>query len=204
MTESTKTQKVIEAMPTGLMSGQTGLESGGGKWAGRWVWAAVLQGAILAAITVFIVEPLSFFNVNWYYSPSKIIAGGGGGTWMFTGYALYLIVGVMGVAGTAMLYFYVEGVRGRVYHGFTNLLAWGQYILMNVGVAGAMILMIWGGYMAGYGAAAVSSGGLGLNSGQIHVQYLGQLVNPIGLLVLLAVLGAALGGVGFLLRTRSK
>src|SRR5271165_662969 len=104
MTASTKVQKTVEAFPTGFASASSGLASGaGGKWAGRWVWAAVLQGAIVAAITLLIVEPLSIFNINWYFSPSKVIAGGGGGTWMFTGYALYLIVGVMGVAGTAML-----------------------------------------------------------------------------------------------------
>jgi hypothetical protein len=204
MTESTDVQKQVEALPSGFMSAPAGLASGGGKWAGRWVWAAVLQGAIVAAITFLIVEPLSIFNINWYFSPSKVIAGGGGGTWMFTGYVLYLIVGVIGVAGTAMLYFYIEGFRGRVYHGLANYFAWGQYVLMNVGVAGSMILMIWGGYMAGYAGAAVSSGGLGYNNGQIHVAYLGQLVEPIGLLVCLAVLGAVLGGVGFVLRSRSK
>ena len=123
---------------------------------------------------------------------------------MFTGYVLYLIVGVIGVAGTAMLYFFIEGVRGKVYHGFSNVLAWGQYVLMNVGVAGSMILMIWGGYMAGYAGAAKSSGGLGYTNGQIHVAYLGQLVEPIGLLVCVAILGAILGGVGFVLRSRSK
>jgi len=91
-----------------------------------------------------------------------------------------------------------------VYHGLTNYLAWGHYIFMNVGVAGAMLLMIWGGYMAGYAAAPVASGGLGYTGEQIHVTYLGQLVNPIGAFVLLAALGAILGGVGFILRSRMK
>lgn len=205
MTESVKVEKGIEAVSIGSSSGLAGfVSSTHGRWAGRWMWAAVIQGAIVAAITLLIVEPLSIFNINWYFSPSKVIAGGGGGTWMFTGYVLYLLVGVVAVAGTAMMYFYIEGIRGKVYHGLSNYLAWGQYVLMNVGVAGAMILMIWGGYMAGYTGAAVSSGGLGYTSGQIHVNYLGQLVEPIGALVILATLGAVLGGVGFLLRTRTK
>jgi len=199
----TKVQKV-EALPSGFASSSAGVSAEGGKWAGRWVTAAVIQGAIVAAITLLILEPLSIFNINWYFSPSKVIAGGGGGTWMFTGYILYLVVGVIAVGGTAMLYYYFEGIKGRVYHGLTNYLAWGQYLLMNVGVAGSMILMIWGGYMAGYAGTAKSSGGLGLNAGQIHVQYLGQLVNPIGALVLVAVLGAALGGFGFFLKSRQK
>jgi len=87
------------------------------------MWAAVLQGLIVTAITVLIVQPLSFFNINLYYSPSKVIAGGGGGTWMFTGYILYLVVGVVAVAVTAMFYLYIEGVSGKIYHGLTNYLA---------------------------------------------------------------------------------
>jgi len=75
---------------------------------------------------------------------------------------------------------------------------------MNVGVAGSMLLMIWGGYMAGYASASVASGGLGYTAEQIHVNYLGPLVNPIGALVLLAALGAVLGGLGFILRSRTK
>jgi|SRR5579862_3347057 len=174
------------------------------KWSSRFIWAAVLQGLIVTVITVLIVEPLSYFNINSYYSPSKVIAGGGGGTWLFTGYILYLTVGVIAVAVTSMFYFYIEGLQGKQYTGFTNLLAWGHYIFMNVGVAGSMMLMIWGGYMAGYAAAPVSEGGLGYTPLQVHVNYLGQLVNPIGGLVLLAAVGAILGGLGFVLRTRMK
>ncbi len=174
------------------------------RWASRFTWAAVVQGLILTIITVLIVEPLSYFGINSYYSPSKVIAGGGGGTWLFTGYILYLTVGVIAVAVTAMFYFFIEGVNGKVYHGLTNYLAWGHYIFMNVGVAGSMLLMIWGGYMAGYAAAPVASGGLGYTDLQIHVNYLGQLVNPIGGFVLLAAVGAILGGLGFILRSRMK
>ncbi|MGD0637450.1 MAG: hypothetical protein ABSA72_05375 [Nitrososphaerales archaeon] len=205
MTESLKAQKNVESLPTGLSAGLAGLTAGTrGKWAGRWIWAAIIQGAIVATITVLIIQPLSYFNYNPYFAPSKVIAGGGGGTWLFTGYIIYLVVGVVAVAVTAMIYFYLEGVMGKVYHGVTNYLAWGQYILMNVGVAGAMILMIYGGWEAGYAGAAVSSGGLGYTDYQIHVAYLSALVNPIGGLALVAALGILLGGAGFLLRSRMK
>ena len=73
---------------------------------------------------------------------------------------------------------------------------------MNIGVAGSMLLMIWGGYLAGWSSASVSSGGLGYTSEQVHVNYLGQLVNPIGGLIMLAALGALLGGLGFVLTSR--
>jgi len=175
-----------------------------GKWAGRFIWAAVVQGFIAVIATVLIAEPLSAFNINWYYSPSKVIAGGSGGTWMFTGYISYLVVGVVATAVTAIFYYYIEDVLGKAYHGFTNYLAWGHLVFMNVGAAGSMILMMWGGYLAGWALASVSSGGEGLTASQVHVQILGQLVNPIGGLIMLAALGALLGGLGFILRSRMR
>jgi hypothetical protein len=167
-----------------------------GKWAGRFIWAAVVQGFIAVVVTVLIVQPWNYFGINSYFSPSKVIAGGSAGTWLFTGYISYMVVGVVAAAVTAIFYFYIEGVMGKVYSGLTNYLAWGHYVFMNVGVAGAMLLMIWGGYMGGAGLAN------GLTAGQVHVQYLGPLVNPIGAFVMLAALGALLGGLGFVLRSR--
>ena len=164
----------------------------------------MIQGLIITVITVLVVEPLSYFNINSYFNPARVIAGGGGGTWMFTGYILYLVVGVVAVAVTALFYFYFEQVRGKVYHGFSNILAWGHYLLMNVGVAGSMILMIWGGYMAGYASSSVASGGLGYSALQVHVNFLGKVEEPIGLLVTVAAIGVILGGLGYLLRTTSK
>jgi hypothetical protein len=114
-----------------------------GKWAGRFIGAAITQGAVVAVITVLIVEPWTYFNIKSYFSPAMVIAGGGGGTWMFTGYVLYLAVGVVAVAVTAVFYFYIEDIMGKRYHGLTSLLAWAHFILMNVGVAGSMLLMIW-------------------------------------------------------------
>lgn len=175
-----------------------------GKWAARFIWAAVIQGLILVIVTVLIVEPLSFFNINSYYSPSKVIAGNGAGTWMFVGYISYLVVGVVATAVTAIFYFYIEGIMGKVYKGLTNYIAWGHYIFMNVGVAGSMLLMIWGGYRAGVAIVAVSSGGLGYTGLQVHENILGPLTNPIGALILLASFGAVLGGLGFILRSRMK
>jgi hypothetical protein len=176
-----------------------------GKWAGRFIWASVIQGLIAVVITVLIVQPWSIFGIGPnYYSPSKVIASNGAGTWMFTGYISYLVVGVVAMAVTAIFYFYLEGIQGKVYKGLTNLFAWGHLLFMNIGVAGAMIIMMYQGYLAGVAAAPVSSGGLGYNSGQIHVNILAWTVDPIGGLVLLAAVGALLGGLGYLIRSRTN
>ena len=163
------------------------------KWAKRFIWAAVAQGLIATIVTILILDPLSYFNINLYFSPARVIAGGGGGTWMFTGYVLYLVVGVVAVAVTALFYYYFEGIQGKVYHGLSNIFAWGHFLLMNVGVAGSMLIMMYGGYIAGYEA-----GGLGYTDMQIHVADLSKVEEPIGALVLIACVGALLGGLGFL------
>jgi hypothetical protein len=174
------------------------------KWSSRFIWAAVAQGLVAAIVTVLIVEPQSYLGINSYFSPARVIAAGGGGTWMFTGYILYLVVGVIGVAVTSMFYFYIEGLQGKQYVGLTNILAWGHYVFMNIGVAVSMLLMTYGGYIAGYDAAPTSGGGLGYTDLQIHVTDLGVLENWIGFFVLVAVLGAILGGLGYVIRTRQK
>jgi len=174
-------------------------------WAGRFIWAAVIQGLLATVITILVLDPLQYVTGSaTYFSPARVIAGGSGGTWFFTGYISYLVVGVVATAVTAIFYFYIEGVQGKVYKGYTNFLAWGHLLLMNVGVAGAMFLMMWGGYLAGWAETATSAGGEGLNPGQIHVQILGGLVDPIGGLILLAAVGALLGGLGYVVRSRTN
>jgi len=181
------------------------METSHGKWAGRFIWAAVIQGLILTIITVWILDPLQYFTgTSDYFSPAKVIAGGSGGTWFFTGYISYLVVGVVAVAVTAIFYFYIEGVQGKVYKGFSNILAWGHLIFMNVGVAGAMLIMMWGGYNAGYALAGTTSGGLGESALQVHETILGQTSDPIGALILLACIGALMGGLGYIIRSRTK
>jgi len=176
-----------------------------GKWAGLWIWAAVIQGLIATLVTIWVLDPPQYFTGNPdYFSPSRVIAGGGGGTWFFTGYISFVVVGVVATAVTALFYYYIEDVQGKVYKGFSSILAWGHLAFMNVGVAGSMLLMMWGGYQAGVAAAPVSEGGLNYTDYQIHVHYLGQLVNPIGGLILLAAIGALLGGLGYVVQSRAK
>ncbi len=186
------------------MENVTATRTTNGKWAGRFIWASVIQGLIAVIATILIIEPWSFFGINSYFSPSKVIAANGAGTWMFTGYIAFLVVGVVATAVTAIFYFYIEGIQGKVYKGFSNLLAWGHLLFMNVGVAGAMIIMMYQGYLAGVAATPIASGGLGYNAGQIHVNILSWTVDPIGGLILLACVGSILGGLGYFLRSASK
>ncbi len=176
-----------------------------GRWAGRFIWAAIIQGLAFTVTTILVIDPLQYFTGNPdYYSPARVIASGGGGTWFFTGLISWLVVGVVATAVTAIFYYYIEDVKGKVYRGLNNLLAWGHLLFMNVGIAGAMIIMTYQGYLAGWAAAPATSGGGGLNAGQIHEEILGWTTDPIGGLILLACVGALLGGLGYVLASRAK
>ena len=73
-----------------------------GKWAGRFIWAAIIQGLIATVVTVLTLDPLQYFTgTSDYYSPAKVIASNGAGTWFFTGYISYIVVGVVATAVTA-------------------------------------------------------------------------------------------------------
>ncbi|MCL5066863.1 MAG: hypothetical protein M1368_00730 [Thaumarchaeota archaeon] len=181
------------------------MQTAQGKWVGRFIWASVIQGLIAVAVTVLIIDPTTLFSGSgMYYSASRVIAGNGAGTWLFVGYISYLVVGVVAMAVTAIFYFYIEDLKGKVYKGIANYLAWGHLVFMNVGIAVSMLLMMWGGYLAGWAATPASSGGGGETSLQIHETILGQLTYPIGAFVLLAALGALLGGLGYIMSTRKK
>lgn len=175
------------------------------KWAGRFIAAAIIEGIFAVIATILVLDPIQYITGQGnYFSPAMVIASGGAGTWFFTGYISFIVVGVVAMAVTALFYLYIEGIQGKVYKGFANFLAWCHLIFMNVGVAGSMFLMMYGGYLGGWAGAATAMGGEGLNDEQIHVQILGRLVDPIGGLILLAAIGAILGGLGYVLRSRTK
>lgn len=168
-----------------------------GKWAWRFIWASVVQGVLAVAWTLFIVNP-------WATpAPAMVIASGSAGTWLSVGYTLYVMIGVVAVAVTAVFYMYIERILGRVYHGATNYLAWAHLLLMNAGVIGATWLMMVGGYLGGAALLPVKSGGLGWNGGQVHVNILQYYTEPVFAFVLVAIAGVLAGGLGYFISARS-
>ncbi len=88
---------------------------------------------------------------------------------------------------------------GKPYSGFTNVLAWLHYVLMNAGVAAATWLLMYGGYVGGVALLRASEGGGNMTAYQARVRILGPLVTPIGYVVGIAALGIVLGGLGYVL-----
>lgn len=146
---------------------------------------------LLASLTppVFIVGP----------SPSRIVAGGGAGTWMVMGIMAFLIVGVTGTAVTTAFYKHLEEDMAAPLTGWKNLLAWGHIALSSFGLTAGTLLMTYGGYAGGAVGISVASGGLGLTGTEastfVHANILGPLSLPIGLLFAVALIGYLFGGI---------
>lgn len=169
-----------------------------GIWTKRFIIAAIVQGAIVAALTVFLV--LSQASI---LKPeiSRVIAAGGAGTWFTFGYIMYIIVGVMGVAVSALFYHYLEVMMRKRFRRSTNVLAWIHIILMNVGTAGAMGMMMYAGYLGGAAMLPTSVGGMGFDAAQAHT-ILAPFAEPISAAILVLAIGVIAGGIGFLMTFR--
>lgn len=171
-------------------------------WTRRFITAAIVQGAIIVGLTVFII-----FGEISILKPgiSRVIASGGAGTWFSLGYVMYIVVGVIGVAVSALFYLYLERVLKKQYkyHRSASVLAWIHLILMNVGTTVAMSLLMMAGYAGGSAMLPSSVGGLGYNAGQAH-EILAPFVEPIAATILILIIGVICGGIGFLVVSRIK
>jgi hypothetical protein len=167
-----------------------------GVWFGRFLRLTIINGALAAGWTVFIVWP-------WLTPPpSVILTEGSAGTWLPFGYLLFLILGVVAMAVTPIFYYFLEVLQGRVYYGFRSLLATGHLVFWEVGVVGATFLMMYAGYRGGVGLLATSEGGGGLTASQVHAEILQYYIDPIFAFSLIAIVGAMLGGLGYALSER--
>lgn len=171
-------------------------------WTRRFITAAILQGAIIVGLTIFII-----FGEISILEPgvSRVIASGGAGTWFTLGYVMYIVVGVIGIAVSALFYLYIERVLKKQYkdHKGAKIVAWIHLILMNIGTTVAMSLLMLAGYTGGAAMLPTSAGGLGLNAGEAH-EILAPFVEPIAVAILVLIVGVICGGIGFLVVNRKK
>jgi hypothetical protein len=171
------------------------------KWTNRFIYAAIIQGAIIVGLTIFLIfSQISFLKPEI----SRVIAAGGAGTWFTFGYIMYIVVGVIGVAVSALFYYYLEKILAKPYTmRLTKLLAWTHLLLMNVGSTSTMGMLMYAGYIGGAAMLPENVGGQGFNAGQAH-QILAPFIEPISIAIIILLLGIILGGVGFLLTYNRK
>jgi hypothetical protein len=171
------------------------------KMAGYFLYAAIVQGAVAASVTF-----LGAFGDRIGLLPmsvARVIAGGGAGSWFNMGYIVYLIIGVVAMAVTSLFYFYIETAQGKTYKGIAEALSWIHLTLGNIGVAGASLAAMWGGYWAARAIAPTNVGGLGGPAGNAHL-VLVTVEEPIAAFIAIALLGFFAGGIGYLRAMQSK
>jgi len=170
-----------------------------GKWESRWIWAAIIQGGLAALLVLYLlVSQLGFLKPE----VSRVIAGGGAGTWFTFGLLTYLVVGVVGSAVTALFYHHIETARSAPITGLTALLAWVHLLLGNIGAIAATWMMMYGGYLGGAALLPTAVGGWGWNAGQVHENILGPLVQPIAIAILILWVGFVAGGLAYVTSLR--
>jgi len=169
-----------------------------GKWANRFVAAAVVQAALAMVLTGYLLYE-GLFGLP---AASRIVAGGGAGTWLTVGFIGFILFGPIGMALAAGLFRQLESHMGRIAGRFTNYGLWVAVILYNVGVVGGTWLMMHAGYRGGAAQQPVQFGGLGwtgAQAGLVHSQIMVYYPPYIGVFMAVALVGAFLGLVGYTL-----
>ncbi len=169
-----------------------------GKWANRFVVAAIVQGMLAVVLTGYLL----FQGVFGVPAASRIVAGGGAGTWLTVGYFVFIILGPIGMAMASGMFRQLESHLHRVARAWQNYLLWVSLLAYNVGVVGGTWLMMHAGYRGGAAALPVQYGGLGWSGAQaalVHSQIMVFYPPYIAAFLAAALLGAFLGLVGYML-----
>lgn len=150
----------------------------------RWfVVASVLHGIGIAVWSgLFLLD-----GIGIPLNLSRIIAGGGAGTWFTVGYLLYLITGFIGMALQGFLYYTISESRGSL---FSGKLAAAHFVLMNIAVIGATWTLGYAGFVGG---TLTLEGRVA----EVHASIV-MYVNPIGYCILAGVIAALIGAFNIL------
>lgn len=121
---------------------------------------------------------------------------------------MYIIVEVIATGLSAQFYHHFEIRLGKKYgrRKVANSFAWAHLILMNVGVAAASMMMIYGGYLGDFAVSSKEESGYGwewtIEQASEHI--LNPLIIPVGIMLLIASIGAVCGGIGFVIVNLKK
>ena len=168
------------------------------RWAGRFIGLTFALGGVAWLIFTLLVLGNVLAGIgNFTLGPasSRIVAGGGAGSWFTMGILSFLLVGIGGIGFTAFFYQAIEGTMGAPLTGWRNIGAAIHLVLGGLGSAGASLLMAWGGFQAGAALLTTDAGGGGQNVGYVHANILNPIVVPIAGLMGIALLGYLVGGI---------
>jgi len=171
------------------------------RWAGRYVGATfILGGVAWLVITLLVLGNLlaGMEPPNYMLGPasSRMVASPGATAWFVMGLLSYLVIGIVGIGMSALFYNHIESNLGASLSGWRNIAAWIHLVLGGGGAAAASLLMTYAGYQAGVALLAVNLGGLGQDTAYVHTNILQPVVLPIAGLMVVALLGYLVGGIG--------
>jgi hypothetical protein len=167
-------------------------------WVDRFIIAAIIQGGIITAMSLFVVGiQMTYTQINIIQYLS--LSFDGTAKWFFLGIIFHLIV-VIAVAVTALFYSHIEITLKKKFSKTSTILASIHLIGMNVGGAGAMMIMTFAG-LAGTGLLSVFSEG---KLGPKYPAIMDSFIEPIGGFIALLAIGVICGGFCFVLAYRSK
>jgi hypothetical protein len=163
-------------------------------WSGRFIIAAIVQGAVITGLTLaFVASQMLTSRINIieflplpFEGPAK---------WFFLGYIFYLIL-VVAIAVTAVFYNHLEVGMGRQIRGFRSALAWVHLVGMNVCGAATTIAMIFAG-LAGSGVLGVIVGGS--DSLQVNTAIMDLFIAPIAIFTGVLSIGVISGGLTYVM-----
>ena len=174
------------------------MEYTGSKWANRFIIAAIIQGGIMTAMALVIVGmQITYTQVNIIQFLSLSFEGTA--KWFFLGIIFYLIV-IIAVAVTALFYIQIEVFLKKKFSRTLNVLASIHLIGMNVGGAGAMMIMIFAG-LAGTGLLSIFTEG---KLGPKNPAIMDSFIEPIGGFIALLAIGVICGGICFIIAYRQE
>jgi len=174
------------------------MENTGSKWANRFIIAAIIQGGIMTAMALVIVGmQVTHTQINIIQLLSLSFEGAA--KWFFLGIIFYLII-IIAIAVTALFYLQIEVFLKKKFSRTSNVLATIHLIGMNVGGAGAMMIMTFAG-LAGTGVLSVfTEGKLGPKDPAIMDSF----IEPIGGFIALLAIGVICGGFCFISAYRNN
>jgi len=164
-----------------------------GSWTNRFILASIIQAAIIASMTIFLVTvQLMHSEINVMQLLSSSFDGPS--KWFFFGYIMYMTL-VVAVALTAVFYYQLEANMKKEFRGFKNILAGIHLFGMNVGGTLATIFLMWFGLDGSGISNLVLSGVTEIES---KVENIEQFTNIIGVFATIFAVGILAGGIAFL------
>ena len=169
----------------------------GSIWSGRFIIAAIVQGAVITGLTlVFVAAQILTSGTNIIEFLSLSFEGPA--KWIFLGYIFYMIL-IVSIATTSVFYNHFEVNMQRTIRGFGSVLAWVHLIGMNVGGATVTLTMIYAGLVGSGIIGVIMSGGNNAVELKPNTQVLEQFIIPISIFAAILVIGLIAGGLTFLL-----